>query len=228
LQQGGISDEEFRRALDEFFSQSDPHRLAHELRFDELRTALDRPNGYKIGIAGLVSDQSSSEYANRLSPWRRRFGLLRHLHVKCDILILRRDAQIPPHGHNRVVSGFYLLGGEVACRHYDRIREANGGLIVRQVLNAVHQPGGFTTNSEFFHNIHWLRGIAPASYLFRVTAAHTPTPVFSKVTSTRERIYVDPTSEPNMDGLIQAHFVTEDVAMTLKMSDVQSAALVQT
>src|SRR5439155_16763172 len=136
----------------------------------------------------------------------------------CDVLILRQGEQVPPHGHHRVVSGFYLLEGRVACRHYDRVREAKGLLVVREALDAVLESGGHTTNSEFHHNIHWLLGLAPASYLFRFTVTGVPVRRFSLPERDGERIYVDPTAAPDPDGLIPAPYISIQAARKVLFS----------
>src|SRR6516162_6401299 len=131
LQLGTLGDEDFRLALKAFYDEADAPHLAAEVRFGELRCRLERPKGYKAAVTRLAGDGPARGLRSRLSPWHRRFGLLQHLAVRCDVLILREGEQVPPHGHHRVVSGFYLLEGCVACRHYDRVRESDGRLLVR-------------------------------------------------------------------------------------------------
>lgn len=219
LQLGKMPDDDFRKRLEQFYRESNPTQLAQEIRFDELRRLLDRPGSYKTGIRRLTGDQIVGGLGARLSPWQRRFSLLQQLHIRCDVLVLRRGEQVPPHGHNRVVSGFYLLEGQVACRHYDRVREDDGALLVRLALDLVHQPGGYTTNSEAHHNIHWLQGVAPQSYLFRTTVTNTPATPFNGHLTANERIYVDPVSSPpDAEGVIRARYVDEAEAKKLVLA----------
>ncbi|GEM_PF-5487236 len=215
MQLGWISDEAFRCHLATFYQQLDPGSIQRDLRFEEKVQHLNRPGGYKVPISTFNDDSSSSARSGRLNLWQRRFALLGHLGVRADILILRAGEQIPPHGHYRVVSGFYVLAGRVAIRHYDRVREENGKLLVRKVLDTELGPGGFTTNSETYHNIHWLQGLAEQSYLFRVTALDTPTAAFGGTARTDPRIYVDPSGEPDESGLIAAAYVNEATAKRL-------------
>jgi hypothetical protein len=228
LQIGAGADEDFRKALEEFYERADPRQVAGAVRFAELRPGLDRPKGYKVGVTRLAGDGRAGGLRRRLSAWHRRFGLLQHLAIRCDVLILREGEQVPPHGHNRVVSGFYLLEGRVACRHYDRVREAEGRLFVREAFDAVLESGGHTTNSEFHHYIHWLLGLAPASYLFRVTVADTPTLAFGNAQAAHERVYVDPTGPADAEGLIQAPYVTEEAAKRLEMNSTRARMAVAT
>jgi hypothetical protein len=218
LQVGVVADEDFRQTLENYYSATDPQTLVGEVRFAELRSRLDQPQSYKVPVVRLASDRPDSDRRSRWSPWRRRLSLLHHLDVRLDVLILRAGEQVPPHGHNRVVSGFYLIEGRVACRHYDRVREEDGGVLVRQVFDAVLESGGHTTNSEYHHNIHWLAGRARASYLFRVTCANTPTVTFGNAETTHERVYVDPTGPADAAGLIRARYVTEEAAERLEMN----------
>lgn len=214
LQRAAITDEEFRRRLDDFYAGLDRERLLQDIDFARLAEGLDRPGGYKAGITRLREGAGGDRKAPALF-WGRRFALLHHLGVRLDVLILRRGQQIPPHGHYRIVSGFYVLEGEVAVRHYDRVREEGGNLLVRQALSTVLTAGGYTTNSEYHHNIHWLCGLSPRSYLFRVTVSGTPTDTFGGGRRTGERVYVDPTAAPDAEGLIAAPYVSGTVAAGL-------------
>jgi hypothetical protein len=218
LQWGLISDEDFRRRLDGFYAGIDRARLLDDLEFAAKVERLDRPGGYKVGIARLREDVAGEGRPAPGLVWGRRFALLHHLGIRLDVLTLCGGVQIPPHGHHRVVSGFYVLDGEVGVRHYDRVREEGGRLLVRQALDTVLGPGGHTTNSEHHHNIHWLCGLSPRSYLFRVTVSGTPTRAFGDGTRTSERVYVDPTGAPGPEGLIPARYVSEAEARRVPFS----------
>ncbi|HEX4609244.1 MAG TPA: hypothetical protein VH092_13665 [Urbifossiella sp.] len=213
LQLGRMSDDQFREEFDAYYRDVDRPALMRAIDFDAKRDRLDRPGGYKVPVTGWAGD--STGWRRRVSPWGRRFGLLGRFGIRSDVLVLRRGGQVPPHGHHRVVSGFYVLDGEVAVRHYDRVRETGSGVVVRKVLDAVLGPGGFTTNSERHHNIHWLAGRAATSYLFRLTVAGTPVVPFGTAAGTSERVYLDPTGPPDESGLITAPFVTEAVAKAI-------------
>jgi hypothetical protein len=215
LQLGRITDEQFRVHLDGSYAGQEPGPLAEEVDFDRRVNELDRPGGYKSRITRLREEAAGGGRTAPCAFWDRRFALLHHLGVRLDVLTLRRGHSVPPHGHHRVVSGFYVLAGEVAIRHYDRVREDGQVLLVRQVLDTVLGPGGYTTNSEHHHNIHWLYGLSPRSYLFRVTVSGTPTKTFGNGRRTSERVYVDPTAAPDAEGMIAARYVSEAEAAGL-------------
>ena len=212
LQLGRMPDDEFRQCLERFYQSLDPESIKTDIDFASKAARLDRPGGYKTDIMSVGG--KSSARPGRFDLWGRRFGLLRHLGIRSDVLILRAGERIPPHGHRRVVSGFYVLEGRVAIRHYNRVGQAPDGLLVRKALDTVLGPAGFTTNSEGHHDIHWLQGIADKSFLFRVTVVDTPSPVRDAGPSD-SRLYIDPTGEPDASGIIAAPYVSESDAKRL-------------
>lgn len=216
LQLGRLTEDEFRGALDECFAGADVESLKDEVGYETQVQALDRPGGYKSAVTNPGATGKLAR-PGRFDFWGRRYGFLRHLGISCDTVILREGQTIAPHGHCRVVSGFYVLSGMVAVRHYDRIDEYADGLLVRLASDDQFGPGGFSTNSEFYRNIHWLQGLAPMSVLFRVNAVDTPTQTFKGKRHTDSRIYVDPTGEPDASGVITAPFVSEEMAKSLKI-----------
>jgi hypothetical protein len=215
LQLGRLTEEAFRLRLEDFYRQLDAVSIKEQIDFDAKAIQLGQPGGYKVDILALRTVAEPETKPRRLGFWPRRFGLLRRLGIRSDLLILRKGETIPPHGHCRVVSGFYVLEGSIAIRHYDRLNEVGDTLLVRKVLDANLEPGGFTTNSEFFQNIHWLQGLADRSYLFRLTVTDTPTAVFGKNRGSNSRLYVDPTAKPDQSEIINARYVSEDVAKRL-------------
>jgi hypothetical protein len=212
LQFGRISEDTFREDLDAFYAQMDAATCARDIDLSGKGARLSRPGGYKTDIVGLAGDPSSSCSPGRFDFWARRFRLLRHLGIRSDVLIVRAGDQIPPHGHSRVVSGFYVMEGEVAIRHYDRVEEFPEHVLLRKTIDTQLSPGGFTTNSEYHHNIHWLLGIAPVSYLFRFTVTDVPVKPFGGSVREGSRIYVDPTVPPEPSGLIRAPFISDQDA----------------
>jgi hypothetical protein len=215
LQLGRITDDQFRALFDDYYRTADRQELMNSLEFEAKAKVLNRPGGYKLAVTQWAH-AGTAHSPSRFSIWDRRFGLLGRLGIRSDVLILRNGEQIPPHGHHRVVSGFYVLDGEVSVRHFDRVSPVPGGVRVRKVLDRVMGPKGYTTNSEHYHNIHWLAGRAPTSYLFRVTVAGVPGKSFGEQVGTSERVYVDPTGPPDEAGLIVAPFVDEAAAKSLK------------
>jgi hypothetical protein len=219
LQIGRISDDQLRHYLDDYFAGLDRHALMEDIDFAAQAQRLNRPGGYKADVVSLREDRAPGRPWRRWTMWGRRFGLLRRLGIRADLLILRQGEQIPPHGHYRVVSGFYVLEGEVAVRHYDRVREESNvaqRVLVRKVLDTILGPGGYTTNSEYHHNVHWLFGRAPVSYLYRMTVTGAPTQTFGGPNRQGERVYLDPSGPADESGLIAAPYVSASAARDLR------------
>lgn len=219
LQLGRIGDEEFRERLQQFYTTFDRKEWMHRVDSESLKERLARGGSYKAQISRLAG-----ETPRRFSPWSRRFALLHHLGIRADVLCLRQDEQIPPHGHHRVVSGFYVLEGTVAARNFDRVREDGDRLFVRKTLDRVLNEGDCTTNSEFHQNIHWLLGMAPASYLFRVTVTGVPSATFSDDRHGGERVYIDPRGQPDAAGIINARYVSEIEAKRVPFHEPQGSS----
>lgn len=213
LQLGELDEEAFRRELDAFYAQLDPEECAATVNLAAKSTVLDRPGGYKADVVALAGHVPV--HPGRFDLWARRFGLARQLSIRADVIIVRAGEQIPPHGHSQVVSGFYVLTGRVAVRHYDRVEERGDHVLLRKSIDAEMAAGGFTTNSEYHQNIHWLLGIAPVSYLFRFTVTDVPVKRFSGSAHDHSRAYVDPTGVPDASGLIHAPYVSEQGAKAI-------------
>ena len=216
LQFGKIGDEDFRRDLDLFYSHLDADSCKQDIDLADKVDRLNRSGGYKTDVLGLRADRASGARKSRLDLWGRRFGLFRHIGVRSDVLVVRAGGQVPPHGHSQVVSGFFVLEGEVGIRHYDRVQEFSDHVLLRKVIDTAMGPGGYTTNSEYHHNIHWLIGLAPVSYLFRFTVTDVPVRRFSSSAHSHVRDYMDPTVAPDASGLIPAPYVTEAEAKQIK------------
>jgi hypothetical protein len=213
LQLGRLDEEAFRRELDAFYAGLDPDECASTINLTAQSAKLDRPGGYKTDVLALAGH--APEHPGRFDFWARRFALARQLSIRSDIIIVRGGGQIPPHGHSQVVSGFYVLTGRVAVRHYDRVEERDDHVMLRKSVDTEMGPGGYTTNSEYFQNIHWLLGVAPVSYLFRFTVTDVPVQRFSGSVHDHSRAYVDPTGAPDQAGLIRAPYVTEKDARAI-------------
>lgn len=215
MQLGRKPAEEFRKDLEHFYSQLDPIACQEDIDFASKVRQLDSSGAHKTDIVALRGDSSSDPDRSRFDIWARRFGLLRHLGIRQDVLILRAGVQVPPHGHCRVVSGFYLLTGQVAIRHYDCLERFEGGASLRLALDKTLGPGGFTTNSEQYHNVHWLAGLAPVSYLFRFTAVGIPGPSVFDSQFSNSRLYLDPSVPPDSSGIIRAPYINAEEAHRL-------------
>jgi hypothetical protein len=226
LQLWRMSDEDFRQSLNNYYAELDLEEIKAQLNLAAAAKKLIKPGGYKSRVVRLEGDSPDQKWRRNYTPWGRRFSLLGQLGINADVMILRRGDTVPPHGHHKVVSGFYVLDGEVAVRHYDRIEDFGDKVRVRKTIDTILRPRGYTTNSEFHDNIHWLQGLSDTSFLFRLNVKDTPTKTFGHIHGPSDRVYVDPTVESEQDGTILAQYIDESTAKCLRIQkDVKCAAL---
>lgn len=210
MQCGQLGDEEFRRDLDAYYENLTPSACKDLVGLDARLAVLDKPGGYKSAVLRLPEDPVQP---SRFDFWARRLRLLQHMGIKIDVMTLKGDSEIPPHGHHGVVSGFYVIEGRVAIRHYDRVECRGNGVFVRKVVDRELGAGGYTTNSEFHQNIHWLRTLSPKAYFFRMSVTGVPGPTFGGVVD--PRVYVDPTVPPGESGLNFAPYIDAATARAI-------------
>jgi hypothetical protein len=190
LKAGLISDLKFEAGLKRYFATC-LDDLDHELGIVARREALlASPHPYKIA---LVSTGDGAADARGL--WQRRLAIAHGLGIRLDLITLGADEEIEPHGHSEVVSGFLVIEGEVHGRTFDRLDTRPGAWLVRRNFDHRMRRGGFLTNSEWSSNIHWLTGVAPRSFLLRVTVSGFPTQRFDDRFNS-ERVHVDFSGAP--------------------------------
>jgi hypothetical protein len=80
---------------------------------------------------------------------------------------LRRGAAIVPHGHRNMVSLHLVLSGEVRLRHFDRVGDEPGHVLLRPSVDRTARPGDRSSISDDRDNVHWFVALADA-YTFDV------------------------------------------------------------
>lgn len=123
------------------------------------------------------------------------------------MLVLRQGDQIPPHAHSGVVLGFFLLDGEIAIRHFDQVSLESDFTVVTKTIDKHMSPGGYTTNSEYKDNIHWLAGVDKQSFLFRFTVTDIPERRFTLIDNSR--LYVAVNNSFPIGGQLKVGFISD-------------------
>ncbi|MEM6901434.1 MAG: hypothetical protein AAF583_16910 [Pseudomonadota bacterium] len=186
---GRLDSEGVRIELDRYYSTLDLNALAEQIDYASLVSRLRQPGGYKVDVLNVQTRQGGP--VALLTFGARKLLLLRNRHVRFDLMILRKGEQIPPHMHSGVVSGFYLVEGQVGIRHYDQAEDLPDRVLIKKTIDQTLDPGGYTTNSESHDNIHWLFGHAEQSILFRFNTTNLPRRRFAPG-GNGARGYVDP------------------------------------
>src|SRR5262245_36663228 len=89
LQLGQVTDDSFRQSVTSYCEQLDRRAWMKELGFERKARRLEAPGSYKIDVGAGENEPSVGPLWGRSSPWHRRFGLLRHVGIRADLLILR-------------------------------------------------------------------------------------------------------------------------------------------
>jgi hypothetical protein len=71
------------------------------------------------------------------------------------IFAMGKGRAIVPHGHRNMVSQHLVLQGEMRGRHYERLRDEAGWLVVRPTIDKVFRTGDFSSISDQRDNVHW-------------------------------------------------------------------------
>ncbi|MDI1477570.1 hypothetical protein [Polyangium sp. y55x31] len=75
--------------------------------------------------------------------------------IVTKLFVLRAGRANPPHAHDNMVSVHYVLRGRFRVRHYDRVRDEPGGIVLRPTIDRVLGPGEATSISDERDNVHW-------------------------------------------------------------------------
>jgi hypothetical protein len=93
---------------------------------------------------------------------------LSDLQLRITVLALREGVAIPPHGHHNMASVHTVLKGEIHARHYERLSDEPGYLILRPSIDRRLGPGESTSVSDQRDNVHWLLARRGPAYLLDV------------------------------------------------------------
>jgi hypothetical protein len=208
----GEAPEAFRAELDGRLRQITPDTARTLVRFDAVRAALDSGTGYKRAVFGERWGEGAGNTAFR---WLTRGAA--SMDITTDVMRLPADEQISPHGHRGVVSAMYLLDGEAWFRTWDTIGDPTVAEVpLRPGLDTRFTPGDVSSSSEGHHNLHWVVGVAPVSYILRFTITDVASAKGIRYGREGARCYLDPTAPADpATGLIPGRRITGDESRTL-------------
>ncbi|MGH3054084.1 MAG: hypothetical protein ACRDL7_03785, partial [Gaiellaceae bacterium] len=72
-----------------------------------------------------------------------------------SLLLLRKGRANPPHAHDSTVSAHYVLRGQLRARHFERVRDEPGHILLRPTIDRGVGPGAATSVSDQRDNVHW-------------------------------------------------------------------------
>lgn len=193
--------------LDEYYAGINIEELKSYINYDELLPLL-RKKKYKVDILNYKSTAPALWNISKI--WDRRLSLLRHFGIRFDLMILSDGEQIPPHAHQGVISGFIILEGRAAIRHFHVEEYLPNSVMARLSVDRILENGEYTVNSENKDNIHWLKSVGKETILFRFNITKLPSNLPS-YENLQGRLYVDP-SKVSSHKLQELVFINEQQA----------------
>ncbi len=133
LAQGKIQPVEWQRAGAEFCEGLDVQELCRAADFEHMAAQLP------------LLDRGTSAEA---------FHLLDGQAFTPKIFAMGKGRAIVPHGHRNMVSQHLVLQGEMHGRHYERLRDEPGWMVVRPTIDKVFRTGDFSSISDQRDNVH--------------------------------------------------------------------------
>ncbi len=184
-----LKDTEFQTKLEELYKRVELAELLKLLDLDRVaRTAKLPDNGARsVGI-----DLSKVE------------GLPERLYFGKQIFGMKKGRSVVPHGHRNMCTGFIILKGTFAGKHYDRVEDRPKHYLIRPTIDRAFKAGEFSTVSDHKDNIHWFKATSDESFLFNIhVIGYDP-----KIEGSSGRLYLDPDGEKVKGGLILARKTT--------------------
>jgi hypothetical protein len=184
-----IKDTDFQAKLEELYRRVDLPELVKLIELDRLTKNLKYP---AKGAANLGIDLSKVDGL----PTKLAFGK--------QIFALQKGRSVVPHGHDNMCTGFIILRGTFAGKHYDRVEDADDHYLIRPTIDRAFGPGECSTISDHKDNVHWFKAETDAAAIFNVHVMgyNRDNP------KTAARVYVDPDGEKVAGGLIVAKKIT--------------------
>jgi hypothetical protein len=116
------------------------------------------------------------------------------------VFLMQKGRAIVPHGHRNMVSGHLVIHGGVHVRHYERLGDEPGYMIVKPTIDRASRPGMATTVSDEKDNVHWLTATTDVACTFDVIVVD-----LDPSRPTQFMDFVDPrAAEPHEGGTLRA------------------------
>jgi hypothetical protein len=143
LASGEIQAVEWQRAAARFCDGIDVQELCRAADFEHMAARLPLlPRGTSAEAIHLLDGQA-------FTP---------------KIFAMGKGRAIVPHGHRNMVSQHLVLQGEMRGRHYERLRDEPGWLVVRPTIDKVFRTGDFSSISDQRDNVHWFVTTSERAY----------------------------------------------------------------
>lgn len=124
-----------------------------------------------------------------------------------QIFALKKNRSVAPHGHNNMATAFLMLKGDCHGRHYDRVEDGEGFMIIKPTIDDRFTVGQYSTVSDHRDNIHWFQAKTETAFIFNIHVLNVNAEI-----SKGGRVYVDPFGEKLAHGLVKAKTISKKQA----------------
>jgi hypothetical protein len=177
-----LKDTDFQAKLEELYRRVDLAELVKLLDLDRLSRNVKYP---VRGAASLGIDLAQVE------------GLPKRLVFGKQIFAVQKGRSVVPHGHDNMCTGFIVLRGNFAGKHYDRVEDNADHYLIRPTIDRTFRPGECSTISDHKDNVHWFKGESDTGFIFNIhIIGYNP-----ENPKTGSRVYVDPEGPKVAGGL---------------------------
>ncbi|RJS15376.1 hypothetical protein DRW03_33610 [Corallococcus sp. H22C18031201] len=140
---------EWQRQVEELFARVPLTDLLRAIDFNQLRPGISLPE-----------DRADAVRA----PFPHVEGMPRQFGTK--IFGMQQGRAIVPHGHQNMASMHVVLAGEFHLRHFERVDEQPGHLLLRPSIDRTSRAGDLSSISDQRDNVHWLVATKGPAYTF--------------------------------------------------------------
>jgi hypothetical protein len=184
-----LKDVEFQKKMEELYKQVPLTDLLALLDLDRVARTVKLPDN---GASSTGIDLSKVE------------GLPTRLYFGKQIFGMKKGRSVVPHGHRNMCTGFIVLRGTFAGKHYDRVEDHAKHYLIRPTIDRAFKAGEFSTVSDHKDNVHWFKATSDTAFIFNVhVIGYDP-----KIEGGSGRLYLDPEGEKVKGDLILAKKMT--------------------
>lgn len=182
---------EWQKKVEELYSHIELPELLKQIDFEAMVKKLEGFNGKGAMSLGVPLPKGEG------IPTKTVFGR--------QVFAMKKGHSIVPHGHDSMATAFLVLQGQCRGRHYDRIADEKGFMIIAPTIDKEFGPGGASSISDMKDNVHWFEALTDSAFVFNIHVDGLKTNPKSP-----GRIYVDPNGEKIEGGKIRAKLLDHD------------------
>jgi hypothetical protein len=181
-------------------------QIAWQKKVEELFAQVNLPDLLQwIDFDRLTEHVDFAERGERSLRFRfpKVEGLPTELSFGKQIFALKKDRSVVPHGHNNMATAFLILKGDLRGRHYDRVKDEPGYMLIKPTIDRKFVPGDCSTVSDYKDNVHWFQALTESAFIFNLHVLD----VKPDATLPTNRVYIDPQGEAVAGGLTRARLI---------------------